>query len=169
MSQLLQISDLSICFDHGLPAVESLSLAIREGETLALVGESGSGKSISALSILRLLDARHTSYPSGQIRYRDEDLLPATEKRMRQIRGREIGMIFQEPMTSLNPLHTVEKQIGETLELHKGMRGPQAKQRCLELLQLVGIQNPESKLGAYPHQLSGGAKTAGDDRHGTGQ
>ncbi|HAS77790.1 MAG TPA: microcin ABC transporter ATP-binding protein, partial [Marinobacter adhaerens] len=158
MSQLLQISDLSICFDHGLPAVESLSLAIREGETLALVGESGSGKSISALSILRLLDARHTSYPSGQIRYRDEDLLPATEKRMRQIRGREIGMIFQEPMTSLNPLHTVEKQIGETLELHKGMRGPQAKQRCLELLQLVGIQNPESKLGAYPHQLSGGQK-----------
>ena len=81
MSQLLQISDLSICFDHGPPAVESLSLAIREGETLALVGESGSGKSISALSILRLLDSRHTSYPSGQIRYRDEDLLPATEKR----------------------------------------------------------------------------------------
>lgn len=158
MNQLLQISDLSICFDQGPAAVESLSLAIREGETLALVGESGSGKSISALSILRLLDARHASYPSGQIRYRGEDLLAATERRMRQIRGREIGMIFQEPMTSLNPLHTVEKQIGETLELHKGMRGPQARQRCLELLNLVGIQNPESKLCAYPHQLSGGQK-----------
>src|SRR6056297_21292 len=158
MNPLLQISDLSICFDQGPAAVESLSLVIREGETLALVGESGSGKSISALSILRLLDPRHASYPSGQIRYRGEDLLAATEKRLRQIRGREIGMIFQEPMTSLNPLHTVEKQIGETLELHKGMRGPQAKKRCLELLELVGIQNPESKLGAYPHQLSGGQK-----------
>ena len=158
MNQLLQISDLSISFDQGPAAVESLSLVIREGETLALVGESGSGKSISALSILRLLDPRHASYPSGQIRYRDENLLAATEKRMRQIRGREIGMIFQEPMTSLNPLHTVEKQIGETLELHKGMRGPQARKRCLELLELVGIQNPETKLVAYPHQLSGGQK-----------
>lgn len=158
MSQLLQISDLSICFDHGPPAVESLSLTIAKGETLALVGESGSGKSISALSILRLLDARHASYPSGKILYRDENLLAATEKRMRQIRGREIGMIFQEPMTSLNPLHTVEKQIGETLELHKGMRGAEAKKRCLELLELVGIHNPDTKLGAYPHQLSGGQK-----------
>ncbi|MBU2955703.1 ABC transporter ATP-binding protein [Marinobacter sp. F3R08] len=158
MSQLLQISDLSICFDQAAPAVESLSLAVAEGETLALVGESGSGKSISALSILRLLDARHARYPSGQIHYRGEDLLAAPEKRLRQIRGREIGMIFQEPMTSLNPLHTVERQIGETLELHRGMRGPQAKQRSLELLELVGIQNPESKLTAYPHQLSGGQK-----------
>lgn len=158
MNTLLQISDLTIRFDQGPAAVESLSLAVGKGETLALVGESGSGKSISALSILRLLDARHVSYTSGQIRFRDEDLLAATEKRMRQIRGREIGMIFQEPMTSLNPLHTVEKQIGETLALHKGMRGPQARRRCLELLGLVGIQNPEAKLGAFPHQLSGGQK-----------
>ena len=158
MSSLLQISDLSIRFDQGPVAVDSLSLSIREGETVALVGESGSGKSISALSILRLLDERHADYPGGKILYRGEDLLAATEKRMRQIRGREIGMIFQEPMTSLNPLHTVEKQIGETLELHKGMRGPQARERSLELLELVGIQNPESKLGAYPHQLSGGQK-----------
>ena len=158
MNHLLQISDLSIRFDQGPTAVDSLSLAIREGETLALVGESGSGKSISALSILRLLDERHASYPGGKILYRGEDLLTANVKRIRQIRGREIGMIFQEPMTSLNPLHTVERQIGETLELHKGMRGPLARKRSLELLELVGIQNPESKLGAYPHQLSGGQK-----------
>ncbi|MBC7184596.1 MAG: ATP-binding cassette domain-containing protein, partial [Marinobacter sp.] len=125
MNSLLQISDLSIRFDQGPVAVDSLSLSIREGETVALVGESGSGKSISALSILRLLDQRHADYPGGKILYRGENLLAATEKRIRQIRGREIGMIFQEPMTSLNPLHTVEKQIGETLELHKGMRGPQ--------------------------------------------
>lgn len=158
MTQLLEISDLSIRFDHGPLAVDRLSLSIAEGETLALVGESGSGKSISALSILRLLDERHAQYPGGEIRYRGENLLAAGEKRMRQIRGREISMIFQEPMTSLNPLHTVEKQIGETLELHKGMRGPQARARSLELLELVGIQNAESRLGAYPHQLSGGQK-----------
>ncbi|MEC7376774.1 MAG: ATP-binding cassette domain-containing protein, partial [Pseudomonadota bacterium] len=158
MTQLLEISDLTIAFNQAPPVVESLSLSISEGETLALVGESGSGKSISALSILRLLDERHVSYPRGKIQYRGENLLAANSKRLRQIRGREIGMIFQEPMTSLNPLHTVERQIGETLELHKGMRGNQARARCLELLSLVGIQNPETKLGAYPHQLSGGQK-----------
>lgn len=158
MSKLLQISDLSICFDHGPRVVDSLSFAIQEGETLALVGESGSGKSISALSVLRLLDERHASYPTGEIHFRGEDMLKANDKRLRQIRGRQISMIFQEPMTSLNPLHTVEKQIGETLALHKGMRGPQARERCLELLELVGVQNPESRLGSYPHQLSGGQK-----------
>lgn len=158
MTQLLEISDLTIAFDQAAPVVNSLSLSISEGETLALVGESGSGKSISALSILRLLDERHVNYPRGTIQYRGENLLAATTKRLRQIRGREIGMIFQEPMTSLNPLHTVERQIGETLELHKGMRGNQARVRCLELLNLVGIQNAEAKLGAYPHQLSGGQK-----------
>jgi len=158
MSKLLEITNLSICFDQGPKAVDSLSLSLQQGETLALVGESGSGKSITALSVLRLLDERHASYPSGQVRYRGEDLLQAPEKRLRQIRGREISMIFQEPMTSLNPLHSVEKQISETLALHKGMRGPQARKRCLELLQLVGIDDPESRLGAYPHQLSGGQK-----------
>ncbi|MBW7469964.1 ABC transporter ATP-binding protein [Marinobacter sp. M216] len=158
MSNLLQISNLSICFDHGPRAVDSLSLAIREGQTLALVGESGSGKSISALSVLRLLDERHASYPTGEIFFRGEDMLKASDKRLRQIRGRQISMIFQEPMTSLNPLHTVEKQIGETLALHKGMRNSAARKRCIELLELVGIQNPESRLGSYPHQLSGGQK-----------
>ncbi|GGC72109.1 ABC transporter ATP-binding protein [Marinobacter halophilus] len=158
MSELLNISELSICFDHGPRVVDKLSLQIGAGETLALVGESGSGKSISALSVLQLLDARHASYPSGQILYRGENLLTVSDKRLRQIRGREISMIFQEPMTSLNPLHTVEKQVTETLELHMGMRGPQARKRCLELLELVGIPDPERRLKSYPHQLSGGQK-----------
>ena len=140
MSDLLSISDLSITFDNGPRVVDGLSLSIDKGQTLALVGESGSGKSVSALSILRLLDERHAAYPAGQILYKGEDLLQAKEKRLRQIRGRHISMIFQEPMTSLNPLHTVEKQIGETLELHKGMRGPQARKRCLE-----GIHGPVAR------------------------
>jgi microcin C transport system ATP-binding protein len=158
MSDLLQISDLSICFDEGARVVDSLTVTIKEGETLALVGESGSGKSVSALSVLRLLDERRASYPSGEIRFRGENLLTASDKRLRQIRGQKISMIFQEPMTSLNPLHTVEKQIGETLAIHRGMRGPQARERCIELLSLVGIPNPEGRLNSYPHQLSGGQK-----------
>ncbi|ERP95231.1 microcin C ABC transporter ATP-binding protein YejF [Marinobacter sp. ES-1] len=158
MSELLNISGLSIRFDNGPLVVDDLSLSINKGETLALVGESGSGKSVSALSVLRLLDERHVSYPSGSITYQGEDLLKAPEKRLRQIRGRQISMIFQEPMTSLNPLHTVEKQITETLELHIGLRGEQARARCIELLALVGIPEPERRLKSYPHQLSGGQK-----------
>ena len=158
MDELLRITDLSIRFGAGKDVVQNLSLSLDRSETLALVGESGSGKSITALSILRLLDARHVNYPSGQIQYQGEDLLQVPEKRLRQIRGRHISMIFQEPMTSLNPLHTVEKQISETLALHKGMRGPQARKRCIELLDLVGIPDPQSRLDSYPHQLSGGQK-----------
>ncbi len=158
MANLLEISNLSISFDHGEVVVDQLSIDVREGETLALVGESGSGKSVSALSILRLLDERHASYPSGQILFNGEDMLKASDRRLRQIRGHHISMIFQEPMTSLNPLHTVEKQITETLSLHNGMRGPQARQRCIELLELVGIPEPATRLNSYPHQLSGGQK-----------
>ncbi len=158
MTDLLSVSDLSIQFDNGPLVVDKLSFAVQPGQTLALVGESGSGKSISALSVLRLLDERHASYPSGRIRYHGEDLLQASEKRLRQIRGWKISMIFQEPMTSLNPLHTVEKQITETLELHMGMRGQQARERCLELLRLVGIPDPERQLKSHPHKLSGGQK-----------
>jgi microcin C transport system ATP-binding protein len=158
MSELLNISGLSIRFDKGPLVVDDLSLSINKGQTLALVGESGSGKSVSALSVLRLLDERHADYPSGSITYQGEDLLKAPEKRLRQIRGRKISMIFQEPMTSLNPLHTVEKQITETLELHMGLRGEQARARCLKLLALVGIPEPERRLKSYPHQLSGGQK-----------
>lgn len=158
MSNLLEISDLTICFDGAAPVVNRLSVEVATGETLALVGESGSGKSVSALSVLRLLDERHVRYPTGRILYQGEDMLKARLKRLRQIRGRSISMIFQEPMTSLNPLHTVEKQISETLSLHKGMRGPEARKRCIELLGLVGIPEPEKRLTSYPHQLSGGQK-----------
>jgi microcin C transport system ATP-binding protein len=155
---LLSINDLAISFNGQPPLVRGLDIQVHAGETLALVGESGSGKSISALSVLRLLDARHVSYPSGEILFHGENLLNAPENRLRQVRGRQISMIFQEPMTSLNPLHTVEKQISETLALHKGLRGNQARARCIELLQLVGIDDPKSRLASYPHQLSGGQK-----------
>lgn len=158
MSQLLKISDLSIRFGDGENVVNQVSLSLAPSETLALVGESGSGKSITALSVLRLLDSRHVEYSSGEILFDGDNLLKVSERKLRQVRGRKISMIFQEPMTSLNPLHTVEKQIGETLELHRGMRGPQARARCIELLDLVGIPNPEARLSSYPHQLSGGQK-----------
>ncbi len=158
MSDLLTISDLSIQFDNGPLVVQNLTLSISPGETLAVVGESGSGKSVSALSVLRLLDERHVSYPSGKILFEGTDVLKTSEKAMKKIRGRKISMIFQEPMTSLNPLHTVEKQISETLQIHLGMRGPEARARCIELLELVGIANPEQRLASYPHQLSGGQK-----------
>lgn len=158
MANILEFDDLTLRFAGNEPAVNGLSFGVREGETLALVGESGSGKSISALSVLRLLDDRLVNYPAGAIRYRGEDLLSAGEKRLRQVRGRSISMIFQEPMTSLNPLHTVERQIAEVLAVHKGMRAPQARERVIELLTLVGIPQPHERLKSYPHQLSGGQK-----------
>lgn len=158
MPALLKIDNLSLRFGDGPEVVRNLGFSLSQGQTLALVGESGSGKSVSALSVLRLLDERRVTYPSGQILFQGEDLLQADQKRLRQIRGRSISMIFQEPMTSLNPLHTVEKQITEILAVHKGMRGPQARARCLELLGLVGIPEPETRLASYPHQLSGGQK-----------
>ena len=158
MANLLTLDNLSVAFGANEPVVRDVSLTLAEGETLALVGESGSGKSVTALSILRLLDERKVSWPGGSILYRGEDLLKVPIKRLRQIRGRNISMIFQEPMTSLNPLHTVEKQISETLALHRGMRGPEARRRCLELLNLVGIPDAEGRLNSFPHQLSGGQK-----------
>ncbi len=158
MSTLLSIDNLTIAFGANQPVVRDVSLTLAKGETLALVGESGSGKSVTALSVMRLLNERQVSYPTGSIHYQGEDLLKVSDKRLRQIRGRSIGMIFQEPMTSLNPLHTVEKQISETLALHRGLRGPQARARCLELLELVGIGDAQRRLNSYPHQLSGGQK-----------
>jgi microcin C transport system ATP-binding protein len=158
MSSLLEINDLSISFDGAPRAVDGLSLSIERGQTLALVGESGSGKSVSALSILRLLDERHASYPTGRIDFQGDNMLSLSDKRLRQIRGRKISMIFQEPMTSLNPLHTVEKQISETLALHRGLRDAEARARCIELLELVGIPEAVERLSSYPHQLSGGQK-----------
>ncbi|WP_148862667.1 ABC transporter ATP-binding protein [Marinobacter fonticola] len=157
MADFLDVRHLSIAF-HGKKVVDDVSFSVPVGRTLALVGESGSGKSVTALSILRLLDDRHASYPAGEIHLEGENLLKAKPQRLRQIRGKRISMIFQEPMTSLNPLHTVEKQISETLALHQGMRPNRARSRTLELLDLVGIPDPEQRLSYYPHQLSGGQK-----------
>ena len=153
---LIEIRDLTVAF-NGQTVVNSLSLDIPIGECLALVGESGSGKSVTAHSILQLLPKSGTQ-TTGSIRYRGQQLIGADDKALRELRGNRIAMIFQEPMTSLNPLHTVSKQIGETLLLHKGLSGKAAQWRILELLELVGIQHPQKRLKAYPHQLSGGQR-----------
>ncbi|CAI8750744.1 putative oligopeptide ABC transporter ATP binding subunit YejF [Pseudomonas sp. IT-347P] len=153
---LIEIRDLRVAF-AGQEVVHGLNLDIRRGECLALVGESGSGKSVTAHSILRLLPGKNVS-SSGTIRYNGVDLLHASEQQMRRLRGNRIAMIFQEPMTSLNPLHTVEKQVSEVLETHKGLKGRAARERTLELLELVGIRQPLQRLKAYPHQLSGGQR-----------
>jgi microcin C transport system ATP-binding protein len=154
---LLDVRDLSVAFGDTL-AVDQISFSIRRGECVALVGESGSGKSVSALSILKLLPYPSASHPSGSIRFRGRDLLQAAENEMREIRGNDISIIFQEPMTSLNPLHTIEAQIGEILFLHNGTRGAMARARTLELLTQVGIPDPHTRLQSYPHQLSGGQR-----------
>ena len=153
---LIEIRDLSVAFS-GQTVVRNLCLDIRPGECLALVGESGSGKSVTAHSILQLLPEQGT-VTTGSIRYRGQELVGADAKVLRQLRGDRIAMIFQEPMTSLNPLHSIEKQIGETLLVHKGLAGKAAQARILELLGLVGIQHPKERLKAYPHQLSGGQR-----------
>jgi len=159
---LLEIARLGVEFHlpEGVStAVDNLSLTIDKGQTVALVGESGSGKSVSALSILQLLPypvARHT--PESSVRFKGEELIGANESRLRAVRGDQISMIFQEPMVSLNPLHVVEKQINEVLFVHKGMEAGRARQRTLELLDLVGIPEPEKRLDSYPHQLSGGQR-----------
>ncbi|AZD30385.1 ABC transporter ATP-binding protein [Pseudomonas chlororaphis] len=153
---LIEIRNLNVAFGEQ-KVVRDLCLDIRPGECLALVGESGSGKSVTAHSILQLLPDCDT-HSSGSIRYRGQELLGAEARTLQKLRGDRIAMIFQEPMTSLNPLHSIEKQIGETLLLHKGLGGKAAQARILELLQLVGIQKPEERLKAYPHQLSGGQR-----------
>lgn len=158
--KILEIDDLSIAFTvsgNAATAVHGSSFDIKKGETVALVGESGSGKSITALSVLKLLP-QSASYPTGKVLFKGQDILNASEDELRKVRGNDITMIFQEPMTSLNPLHTIEKQISEILELHKGMGGKAARARVIELLTQVGIRDPESRLGAYPHQMSGGQR-----------
>ena len=158
---LLSIDNLSVEFISGdtvQRAVNNISFTINKGETLALVGESGSGKSVTAHSILRLLPYPLARHPSGAIIYQGQDLLSATPHYLRQVRGDRIAMIFQEPMSSLNPLHTIEKQINEILMLHKGMNAKQASVRTLELLSLVEIKNPEQRMSSYPHELSGGQR-----------
>src|SRR5438874_1467866 len=158
---LLDVRDLSVSFHQPSGesvAVDRISFAIKRGECVALVGESGSGKSVSALSVLRLLPYPTASHPSGTIHFKGRELLNATEREMREIRGNDISIIFQEPMTSLNPLHTIEAQIGEILSLHNGISGSMARARTLELLGQVGIPDPETRLQSYPHQLSGGQR-----------
>ncbi|WP_137152974.1 ABC transporter ATP-binding protein [Devosia sp. FKR38] len=152
---LLSVRDLTIAFG-ATPATRSIGFDIAPGETLALVGESGSGKSVTALSILRLLPPAATV--SGQILFKGQNLVTAPPAELRAVRGNDISMIFQEPMSSLNPVHTIEHQIGEVLAIHRGLRPNAARARTLELLDAVGIPNPRSRLSAYPHQLSGGQR-----------
>jgi microcin C transport system ATP-binding protein len=158
---LLSVRDLSVAFSSGgreTLAVDRVSFDIGKGETVALVGESGSGKSVTALSILKLLPYPAAWHPSGSVIFKGRDLLPLSERDMRRVRGDDITIVFQEPMTSLNPLHTIEKQIGEILLLHRGLTGAAARARTLEVLAQVGIPDPQSRLASYPHQLSGGQR-----------
>src|SRR5215210_3856872 len=158
---LLQVRNLSVAFRQGereILAVDRVSFEINKGETVALVGESGSGKSVTALSILKLLPYPAARHPSGSVIFKGQELLGMAEREIRHVRGNDITIIFQEPMTSLNPLHTIEQQIGEILELHSGLSGRAARARILELLTQVGIPDPAGRLASYPHQLSGGQR-----------
>jgi len=158
---LLTVRDLSIAFGSGareVLAVDKVSFDIAAGETLALVGESGSGKSVTALSVMKLLPYPAAHHPSGSIKFKGHELLTMKENQIRKVRGNDITIIFQEPMTSLNPLHTIEKQIGEILLIHQGLTGDRARNRIIELLDQVGIVDPAARLGSYPHQLSGGQR-----------
>jgi len=160
-TKLLDVRNLSVNFtsdESEVEAVRGVSFSLNRGDTVALVGESGSGKTVSALSVMRLLPYPAASHPTGQIYFKGRDVLQLPLSEMQKLRGRDIGMIFQEPMSSLNPLHRVEKQIGEVLKVHHGMSDSKARERVLELLDKVGIPDPETRLNAYPHQLSGGQR-----------
>jgi microcin C transport system ATP-binding protein len=156
---LLQVRNLSVSFTQDgatTDAVKNVSFEVGKGETVALVGESGSGKSVTALSTVSLLP--ESADVSGSVRYEGTEMIGAPEADLRRVRGNDISFIFQEPMTSLNPLHTIEKQLGESLALHQNLTGADAQARILELLRKVGIRDPETRLRAYPHQLSGGQR-----------
>ncbi|NSX56538.1 ABC transporter ATP-binding protein [Parasulfitobacter algicola] len=159
MTSVLDIRDLNVSFQQDgkiIQAVKGVSFSVGKGETVALVGESGSGKSVTALSTVQLLGSNASV--AGSVKYNDEELINVPEKTLRRVRGNDISFIFQEPMTSLNPLHRLEKQLGESLALHQGLTGQPARDRILELLTKVGIRDPETRLDAYPHQLSGGQR-----------
>jgi oligopeptide/dipeptide ABC transporter ATP-binding protein len=161
MAALLQVRNLRTSFLTSagtVRAVDGVSWDVEEGETVALVGESGCGKSVSALSIMRLVAEPAGRIEGGEVLYKGRDLLKLTEEQMRGVRGREIGMVFQEPMTSLNPVLSIGRQLTEGLEIHMQMKPPQARTRAVELLGLVGIPDPERRLGQYPHHFSGGMR-----------
>ncbi len=156
---VLEVRDLRVAFQtegRVTPAVRGVSFTVNRGETVALVGESGSGKSVTALSTVRLLG--DAAVVSGSVRYAGAEMIDASEPKLRAVRGNDISFIFQEPMTSLNPLHTIEKQLAESLSLHQGLRGAAARARIIDLLTRVGIRDPETRLADYPHQLSGGQR-----------
>ncbi len=158
---ILEVKNLKTYFytEEGVvPAVDGLDFTLRDGETLAIVGESGCGKSVTSLSILRLIKDPPGRIIDGEILYRGEDLCKLPEKRLRQIRGDEISMIFQEPMTSLNPVFTVGRQIMESLIYHQSCPKAEAKAKAVEMLRLVGIPDPEKNVDCYPHQISGGMR-----------
>ena len=158
---LLEIKDLSVTFgseENRVEAVKGVSLSVNRGETVALVGESGSGKSVTALSVLQLLPYPNAQHPKGSIKVEGKEIISAGHNSIRNIRGNKISMIFQEPMTSLNPLHTVEKQISEVLHVHKRMKKAEVRQRTVELLQLVSLSDVNKRLHSYPHELSGGQR-----------
>ncbi|MBT4017400.1 MAG: ABC transporter ATP-binding protein [Alphaproteobacteria bacterium] len=161
MKKFVEVKNLSVNFGrpgHEVAAVKGISFNIERGQTMAIVGESGSGKSVSALSILQLLPYPYASHPSGSILVDGKEVIGASQREMRGIRGNKISMVFQEPMTSLNPLHSIERQVNEVLFLHQGLSKTQARARTLELLDLVGLADAEARLDAYPHQLSGGQR-----------
>ena len=157
MSAILEVADLAVAF-RGEEVVSGVGFTIERGETVALVGESGSGKSVTALSVMQLLPYQYASHPRGSIRVDGREVVGATEDDMLQVRGERVGMVFQEPMTSLNPLHTIERQIGEVLYVHRALGKRDARERTLELLDLVALPNAHERLRAYPHQLSGGQR-----------
>jgi len=161
MAQLIEVKDLRTSFftpDGEVKAVDGVSLEIEEGKTLGLVGESGCGKSVTALSIMRLVPSPPGKVVGGEILYRGRDLLKLDGEAMRKIRGNEISMIFQEPMTSLNPVFTIGNQIGEAIRLHQGLGRKETRQKTIEMLRLVKIADPEQRIDDYPHQLSGGMR-----------
>jgi oligopeptide/dipeptide ABC transporter ATP-binding protein len=161
MADLIQVKNLRTSFftpEGEVRAIDGVSFEIAEGKTLGLVGESGCGKSVTSLSIMRLIQSPPGKIVGGEIFYRGRDLLKLNNEEMRKIRGNEISMIFQEPMTSLNPVFTVGNQIGEAIKLHQGLGKKETRQKTIEMLRLVKIADPESRVDAYPHQLSGGMR-----------
>ena len=161
MAELIEVKDLRTSFftpDGEVKAVDGVSLEIAEGKTLGLVGESGCGKSVTALSVMRLVPSPPGKVVGGEILYRGRDLLKLDGEAMRKIRGNEISMIFQEPMTSLNPVFTIGNQIGEAIRLHQGLGRKETREKTIEMLRLVKIADPEQRIDDYPHQLSGGMR-----------